>query len=151
MGMGKANARGKTCCEWHHSARHAPRDFNIFLSPRGPGARTSRCADSPVYSLSSASGRSPGFWVGVEGAVVQVDVVGVAERWPDPVFGLRGGWAEAGARVSDCWDPRGDVLCLAVCEQVEGGPGRLRVQRGVGEGGGDGDGEGGWGWDGRWV
>ena len=126
-----------------------PRNWNIFLTDRGPnsGKRpdTQRIAVSPVYSLSSPSLHSPTIYAGVEGQVIQLDMTSVYDRFPDPIFefGLKEtGWKHKDAVLK--WDPLGEVMCLAMYEQVRG-PVSLKQQAIVGEPGAEIPG-----WDERW-
>ncbi|KAA6410799.1 MAG: hypothetical protein FRX48_05109 [Lasallia pustulata] len=85
------------CCDYHYQGRYDRRDWNIFLHPPGPGFDKlgRRSAESPVYSLSAPAASAPWFYAGVEGAVVQFEMVGMMDRFPDPVFGF--GRAKSGS------------------------------------------------------
>ena len=82
-------------------------------------------------------------------------MVSMMDKHPDPVF--RNGQAAESrdSLVTDArrkWDPNGDVLRLAMYEQVPMGSMRLRVQVGVDpEALGQGYGDPIPGWDERWV
>jgi len=132
--------------------------WNLFLNPRNTNPRLSnrgdprggvrgwqrRSAESPIYALSSPSACSPTLYAGVENNVVQLDFVAMLDAHPDPIFkaGLvgqqQGKRHRPGLDVKKSWDPRGDVLNLAMYEQESLGSGggegamRLRVQRPVG-------------------
>ncbi|KAI9814653.1 MAG: hypothetical protein M1827_003209 [Pycnora praestabilis] len=160
------------CCNWHWENKFDQRNWNIFLNPRGPalyrlGSR--RSSESPIYSLSSPSSSSPSLFAGIENNVVQFDIVGIMDKHPDPVFGpglpkesaMRtgtsgprspkgmGGRSTGNDDVGRKWDPKGDVMNLAMYEQVPMGSMRLRVQAPVRN---VRDGEDGvTGWDERWC
>lgn len=123
-----------TCCHYHYGSRANCRNCNIFLHPchiRGHQI-SRRDGMSPVYSLSSPSPCSPTFFAGIEGKVLEIDVVSIMDRHPDPIF--RSGPQKTGNRTLDLkrkWDPHSEVLRLPLYEQVEGNI-NLRMQRGVG-------------------
>ncbi|KZF24938.1 hypothetical protein L228DRAFT_258437 [Xylona heveae TC161] len=151
-----APADSGICCDWHYETQHDRRDWSVFLNPRGPafyrqGSR--RSAESPIYSLSSPSPSSPALYAGVENNVVQLDFVSIMDRAQDPVFQYGGGSAPGSivppathashgsskprfvseeTNVINKWDPSGDVLRLALYEQVPMSAMRLRVQASVG-------------------
>ena len=66
---------------------------------------------------------------------MQFDIVGMMDKYPDPVFryGPTKTTMSADTDVRRKWDPHRDVLRLAMYEQVPMGSMRLRVQTGVGE------------------
>ncbi|KAI9659128.1 MAG: hypothetical protein M1821_002088 [Bathelium mastoideum] len=116
--------------------------WNLFLNPRemhaAPGRGHStwssrRSVESPVYSLSMPSSCSPTLFAGVENAVVQLDFASVLDRHPDPVH-ARGIKLDATGEVDirHTWNPRSDVLNLAMYERMDGVNGeamRLKVQQ----------------------
>ena len=117
---------GRPCCDYHMQAKAVRSNYNIYLS--GPRARN-RSIESGVYSLSAPSPFSPTFYAGVEGAVVQFDVVSAYDHHPDPVFthGLR----KTGLNYEDVirkWDPQNNALELRLYEQMAGN-GKMRTQR----------------------
>ncbi|EON69054.1 hypothetical protein W97_08367 [Coniosporium apollinis CBS 100218] len=124
--------------------------WSLFLNPQNStrganrGSRRSRrSVESPVYSISSPSSTSPSLFAGVEGSVVQLDMTSVLDEHPDPVFqgesvhaareahGAGMGRSRA-VDVRQRWDPKGDVLNLAMFSQTDGQM-KLRVQKSVGE------------------
>ncbi|KAL8938438.1 MAG: hypothetical protein Q9211_003201 [Gyalolechia sp. 1 TL-2023] len=126
-----------------------PRNWNIFLTDKGPHARkrhdTQRVSASPVYSLSSPSPCSPTIYAGVEGQVIQLDITSAYDRFPDPVF--QTGSKHTKQKHKDAvkkWDPHDEVMCLAMYEQVRG-PVALKQQSSIGELSGGIPG-----WDERW-
>lgn len=77
--------------------------------------------------------------------MLELDVVSVMDRHPDPIFGS--GPKNTGNRALDLrrkWDPQSEILSLPLYEQLEGNI-NLRMQRGVGSGGPSRKG-----WDERW-
>ncbi|MCJ1263689.1 hypothetical protein MMC22_003559 [Lobaria immixta] len=136
-----------TCCQYHRDSRAKFRDCSIFLHPRHVRGHqiSRRDGMSPVYSLSSPSACSPTFFAGIEGKVLELDVVSVMDHHPDPIFGS--GPKNTGNRVLDLrrkWDPQSEILSLPLYEQLEGNI-NLRMQRGVGSVGPSRKG-----WDERW-
>lgn len=69
---------------------------------------------SPVYSLSSPSTYSPTIYAGLEGRLVEIDVVDVYDRFPDPVFNIPANVED----VKALWDPNGKALELAGYDQT---------------------------------
>lgn len=135
------------CCQYHCDSRAKCRDCSIFLHPRSVrGHQVSRRDGmSPVYSLSSPSPCSPTFFAGIEGKVLELDVVSIMDHHPDPIY--RSGPKNTGNRTLDLrrkWDPQSEVLNLSIYEQLEGNI-NLRMQRGVGNVGSSRKG-----WDERW-
>ncbi|KAI4172594.1 MAG: hypothetical protein LQ343_003441 [Gyalolechia ehrenbergii] len=131
------------------SDQRDPRNWNIFLTDKGPHASklsdTQRISASPVYSLSSPSPCSPTIFAGVEGQVIQLDITSVYDRFPDPVFKF--GPKRTEQKHKDAvreWDSHNEVMCLAMYEQVRG-PVALKQQSIIGE-----LGVGIPGWDERW-
>ena len=85
-----------------------PKDWNLFLSNIGSRG------NSPVYSLSKPSEFSPMFFAGIEGRVVQVDLVSIIDGFPDPVFSRM---INSGDRAQDVrlkWGSRSHVFRLAM-------------------------------------
>jgi WD40 repeat protein len=116
--------------------------WNLFLNPRiqsqqtnsrGPRWRQDRSRESSVYSLSSPAPTSPSLFAGVENNVVELDFVSMLDKHPDPVFtnGLvrdqRGN-----INVLRSWNPKNDVLNLAMYDHSGAGELRLKTQAGVG-------------------
>ncbi|KAI9717182.1 MAG: hypothetical protein M1812_004930 [Candelaria pacifica] len=125
------------CCEWHYETHHDRRNWNVFLNRRGTASYrmgTRRNSESPVYSLSAPSAASTALYAGIENDVVQLDIVSMMDKHPDPVFKF--GPQKTGNVDFDIkkkWDPRGDLMRLAMYEQVPMGAMRLRVQSQVGD------------------
>lgn len=117
--------------------------WNLFLNPRNSSVprqhqRSShRSADSPIYSLSLPSSSSPTLFAGVENNVVQLDFVSVLDAHPDPLFApaLERFHRTGQIDVKSSWNPRHDVLQLAMYGQSaeNGGAVQLMVQAGVGK------------------
>ncbi|KAL8867024.1 MAG: hypothetical protein Q9174_005929, partial [Haloplaca sp. 1 TL-2023] len=113
--------------------------FNVFLANKdqgpSPGYRVAgRESSSSVYSLSSPSLASPTIFAGIEGKVIQIDVASTLDPFPDPVFNFVG-CARSGNKIMHNplrWDPRGEVICLAMYEQTKGTV-RLKKQVPVGK------------------
>ncbi|KAL8834619.1 MAG: hypothetical protein Q9170_003667 [Blastenia crenularia] len=131
------------------SDRKDPRNWNVFLTDKGPyaGKRSDvqRISASPVYSLSMPSPYSPTIFAGVEDQVIQLDITSVYDQYPDPVYKF--GDNSPGGEKRDAirkWDPNHEVMCLATYEQVKG-PVTLRQQAVIGELGDELPG-----WDERW-
>ncbi|KAG6990905.1 hypothetical protein G7Y79_00060g092090 [Physcia stellaris] len=113
-----------------HTSDHPPdRNYNMYLNPiaRNSHSGTGNSLnlnpsrpplDSPVYSLSSPSAFSPSFYAGVENGVVQLDVVSVQDRHPDPLFsrGIDSGPLSVDAK----WDPNRDALGMYLYEHSRG-------------------------------
>lgn len=121
------------CCQYHYDARYNRPNTNVFLSEFKGSNYHRRQQDSPVYSLSSPSPCSPTFFAGVEGKILQIDVVSIMDRHPDPIFGY--GLRHVSNRDSDLrmkWNPDSDVLCLPSYNQGHGNI-DLMVQQQIGE------------------
>lgn len=135
-----------SCCQYHCDSRANCPGCSTFLHTRYVrGYESRRDRMSPVYSLSSPSPCSPTFFAGIEGKVLELDVVSVMDQHPDPIF--RSGPKNTGDRTLDPrrkWDPQSEVLNLPLYEQLEGNI-NLRTQRGVGDIGPSTKG-----WDERW-
>ena len=78
------------CCQYHRDTRWNRHNYNLFLEPtperrQGRWSHTSRRrTEGPVYALSSPSPCSPTVFAGVERDILQLDVVSVMDRNPDP-------------------------------------------------------------------
>lgn len=131
------------CCAFHFDAKYVRRGYNVFLDPSGQRRR----AQSPVYALTSAAPYSPHVYAGLEGLVVQLDIVEVMDRSPDRAFGGRrwAGKTMTGADLKERYDPEGRSLKLAAVEQTCSGNVKLRVQAELGKKGAEFPG-----WDHRW-
>ncbi|KAL8691738.1 MAG: hypothetical protein Q9218_003109 [Villophora microphyllina] len=111
--------------------------WNVFLANRhqtaGPMWRTIRDSASSVYSLSSPSICSPTFYAGIEGNVIQVDLTAANDNFPDPILKLAP--KPKSKRFQEALRKKnydGDVMCLAMYEQVTGAV-KLKQQVGIGE------------------
>lgn len=93
---------------------------------------------SPVYSLSSPSSCSPTLFAGLEGNILELNIVSVMDRHPDPIFTF------GPKDTRKKWDPYSDVLSCSLYEQRDSNI-NLRKQRRVGETGPSKKG-----WDDRW-
>ena len=124
-------------CAFHSSVR-SPRNWNVFLGPRRHARGQS--LESPVYSLSRPSSISPVIYAGVQDCVMQLDIVSVLDRHPDPIYGRGPLSTEASyARPSDLaftstalsmaqkrdmdaagkkWDPERQIMSLPMYEQA---------------------------------
>ncbi|CAF9916154.1 MAG: hypothetical protein HETSPECPRED_002778 [Heterodermia speciosa] len=138
----------KTSTQTAHSSPSA-QNYNIYLypSPNLPYATPNRSnpirpshnrpnsPNSPIYSLSAPSPISPTFYAGIENSVIQLDVVSILDRHPDPVF-------STGLSSSSCapwekspkWDPGQEAINLRLYERVTGNV-RIKTQLGVDEAG----------------
>lgn len=118
------------CCQYHHDSRANRRDCTIFLHKPHIYVRGRRVSPldalSPVYSLSSPSPCSPTFFAGLEGKVLELDMVSVMDRHPDPIYKY------GPTDVREKWDPFLEVLNFSLYEQLDSN-GDLRFQRRVGE------------------
>lgn len=119
-----------------------PGNYNVFLQ------KQSRGRESPVYALASGAAYSPRIYAGLEGKVMQLDIVSMMDHFPDPTFGGSnwGGSRHRGTRVKDRYDPDRRVLRLAALEHTETGDMKIRNQVEVGKKGGTLAG-----WDERWI
>ncbi|MCJ1433052.1 hypothetical protein MMC27_002411 [Xylographa pallens] len=136
--------RPLACCQYHSDMKDDRPGYNVFLDPSNQRRR----AESPVYSLASAAPYSPHIYAGLEGRVVQLDVVEVMDRFPDQAFGGRN-WTSGRAEGGDLrerYDPDQRALKLAALEHTTTGSLKLRVQAELGK-----RGENFKGWDGRWA
>ncbi|KAL9635421.1 MAG: hypothetical protein Q9164_003466 [Protoblastenia rupestris] len=125
---------------------HEPKNWNVFIGKGSPSSlRGSMSIESPVYSLSRPSQCSPTFFAGVENRVVQMDLVSIMDKHPDPVYG---GMPNTGYRAKDIgrkWKPHSRISCLPMYEHDDGIV-RLKMQRDVGLYNGIFQG-----WDERWT
>ncbi|MCJ1474234.1 hypothetical protein MMC13_002892 [Lambiella insularis] len=131
------------CCSYHFNSKHVRRGYNVFLDPSSQRRRV----ESPVYALASAAPYSPRIYAGLEGRVIQLDIVKVMDRFPDAAFqekNWRGG-KSVGVDLKERYDPESRALRLAAVEQLQSGQVKLMVQAEVGE-----EGAGLHGWDQRW-
>jgi WD40 repeat protein len=96
--------------------------WNVYLNPRNgihQQANRRRIEDSPVYSLSIPSARSPNLYAGLEGVVQNLTFLSVLDQHPDPLF------AQSTTRFTDTghvdlkssYNPNNDVLNLGMYEQ----------------------------------
>ncbi|OCL13811.1 hypothetical protein AOQ84DRAFT_332091 [Glonium stellatum] len=125
-----------------HSAKASTHyGWNLFLNPRNYVPRqhqrsSHRSAESPIYSLSLPSAASPTLFAGVENNVVQFDFVSMLDAHPDPLFNpvLERSYRTGRIDVKSSWNPRHDILQLAMYEQSpeNGGAVQLLRQAGVG-------------------
>lgn len=120
----------------------SPYGWNLFLNPRnlqqrGGSWRDRRRTESPVYTLSSPSPSSPSVFAGVEDSVVEIDFVSILDKHPDPVFSraLNRHPRSGAIDVKSTWNPKGNIMNLAMYEQTTsaGGAARLNIQAGVGK------------------
>lgn len=113
-------------------ASHESRGWNVFMGRGGSATRAK--SNSPVYSLSRPSPVSPSFFAGLENGVIQVDLVSIMDRYPDPIYRhyvpIKSDLKGAQQRQQK-WDPWGTVLALSMYEQ-DTGPLQLREQLKVG-------------------
>ena len=93
---------------------------------------------SPVYSLSSPSPCSPTFFAGLEGKVLELNMVSAMDHHPNPIY------KNGSTNVKEKWDPLSDVLNLSLYDNWDS-KFYLRLQRKVGEIGPSKKG-----WDDRW-
>lgn len=136
------------CCQYHRDARWNRHNYNLFLMPkyrrqRPRSMRKNR--DGPVYSLSSPSPCSPTVFAGVENNVLQIDVVSVMDRDPDPIYQNMREWIRAEDNVVERWDPQSAVINMCLYEHRQGTP-TLKEQQQVDYSFGFRKG-----WDARWV
>ena len=127
-------------CSSQH--RKHPRDrlmnYNVFLEPSGPAldrvaqynayrfpplkrnapTRTQRRGqrvESPLYALAAGAPYSPHVYAGLEGRIMQLDLVSMMDRFPDKVFGGRD-WIRSrsgGETLQERFDPEGWVVNFA--------------------------------------
>ena len=156
------------CCNQHRKfPRHRLVNYNVFLEPTGAALermiqhnayrfgprkmtstqRRSQRLNSPVYALAAGAPYSPHVYAGLEGTVMQLDLVSVVDRFPDQVFGGRDWVRSRNSQESlqERFDPDGVVVNLAAMETTGMESQPLRHQKPVGSGSG-----GLVGWDERW-
>ena len=126
------------CCTYHYENKHNRRDYNVFLDqqqrlPSRTHYQFSRSGESPIYSLAASSAYSPCIYAGVEDNVIQIDIMSMMEKYPDPIYKY-GAQCRAGNRSDRMakYDPRGLVLNLALIEQTNGAGMMLRSQAPIG-------------------
>ena len=107
--------------------------WNLFSSPRpDPTAkRAPRLHPGPIYSLSRPSSSSSSIYVGMEGLVLHLNISGMLDKHPDPLFtnqDVRD--RNGGVDALKTWENK--VCRLAMYEQTESGGMPLRVQAPVG-------------------
>ena len=115
-------------CNYHHKVSNRL-DWNVFLDIRG-NRKGYQVSDSPVYSLSSPSPSSPSWYAGVEDKVVQIDMVSIMDRHPDPIY--RHGPESTSSRDADIiakWNPKKDALRFPAYEQKVGNISLIKQQR----------------------
>ena len=103
-------------CNHHQRAKFDRRGWNVFLNL--PSNRTRR--DSPVYAVSRPSQCSPSFFAGVENGVVQLDIVSIMDKHPDPIF--QKGPVPKGDRgdIRRRWDPNREAVAMPMYEHNNG-------------------------------
>lgn len=110
---------GQQCCDYHLRTKGIRSNYNMYIDV---DRTRSHRSETPVYSLSAPSPFSPTFYAGIEGSVVQFDVVSVLDRQPDPLFTTKKS-KKMGTEPRDVvrkWDPHKSVMNLRVYEQVMG-------------------------------
>ena len=107
----------QSCCGYHFESKYGRRNWNIFLDI---GTKRCKSPESPVYSLSRPSQCSASLYAGIEGTIVQLDMVSIMDQHPDPVF--HNGPAKTGSPrdVQRKWDPQAEVACLPMYEHDTG-------------------------------
>jgi len=133
----------KCCCrDCLVESRPNQGNYNIFLQ------KQSRGRESPIYALASGAAYSPRIYAGLEGKVMQLDIVSMMDQFPDQAFGGNkwvGSWPR-GTRLKERYDPDRKVQNLAALEQSTTGGMKIRNQVEVGKRGASL-----LGWDERWV
>ena len=130
------------CCACLVKSEPSQGNYNVFLQ------RQSRGRESPVYSLAAGAPYSPRIYAGLEGKVMQLDIVSMMDQFPDQAFGgnkWAGSWPR-GTRLKERYDPDRKVQSLAALEQSTVGGMKIRNQVEVGKRGASLPG-----WDERWV
>ena len=130
------------CCVCLVKSKPNQGNYNVFLQKQFRGL------ESPVYALASGAACSPRIYAGLEGKVMQIDIVSMMDRFPDQAFGGSkwvGSWPRA-IRLMERYDPDRKALRLAALEQTATGDMKIRNQVEVGKKGGCLAG-----WDERWV
>ncbi|MCJ1244057.1 hypothetical protein MMC30_001254 [Trapelia coarctata] len=130
------------CCACLVKSKPNQGNYNVFLQ------KQSRGRESPVYALTSGAAYSPRIYAGLEGKVMQLDIVSMIDQFPDQAFGGNkwvGSWPR-GTRLKERYDPDRKVQSLAALEQTTTGAMKIRNQVEVGKRGASLAG-----WDERWV
>ena len=130
-------------CPHHTKDEMVLPGYNVFLDPHNQR----RKAESPLYTLASAAAYSPRIYAGLEGRVLQLDVVEIMDKYPDGTFGGKEWLKKGGAKetLRERYDPWHRALRLAAVEKSGVGGLRMGVQREIGD-----KGELVPGWDERW-
>ena len=105
-------------------AKTRQRGWNLFLNLSTQRSRR----ESPVYTLSRPSQCSPSFFAGIEGNIIQIDLVSILDRHPDPLFTGKHLELEDGDDIRGRWDPKGEAIPLSMYEH-DIGPVKLFKQR----------------------
>ena len=100
-------------CEAQNRAKFDRRGWNVFVNMRSK-------RESPVYALSRPSPCSSSLFAGVENHIVQLDMVSIMDRHPDPVFRNRPATQRDRGDVRRQWDPNSDVMPLPMYEHDTG-------------------------------
>jgi len=125
----KTSYTATSTCSIHKYKVSNRLDWNVFLNV-GCDQSMGRVSDSPIYSLSSPSSFSPSWYAGVEGKVMQVDMVSMMDRHHDPVFRYGPNkTADRDADVVSKWNPENDALRLPAYEQKAGNLRLIKQQR----------------------
>ncbi|KAL9099080.1 MAG: hypothetical protein Q9163_005371 [Psora crenata] len=111
-----------------HTWDYVSEGANVFI---GSGLGKRGNISSPVYSLSRPSQCSPTFFVGLEENVVQVDLVSIMDKYPDPVYGCMPNTGRRERDILRKWRPHDRILRLRLCEHHASIP-KLKMQRDVG-------------------
>lgn len=120
----------------------ATHGWNVFLGRSVNSGRRGRfeSADSPVYSLSRSSELSPTFFAGIENRVLQIDLLSIMDKYPDP---LHDPFPKNTIKTHNSKD----ICDLPMYEHPRGNESvKLRIQRQIGRYQGLLDG-----WDERWT
>ena len=121
-----------TCCDYHRDSRLNRHNYNLFthtslMSQMGLRIES---MDTPIYSLSSPSPCSPTIFAGSENHILELDVVSVMDRNPDPIYQKKRWKRMRGKHILKRWDPTANVITMALYEHDEGAI-SLNMQRGV--------------------
>lgn len=113
------------CCQYHRDTRWNRHNYNLFINAKNKERRQGprvmrRDRDTPVYTLSSPSPCSPTVFAGVENDILQIDVVSVMDHDPDPIYQNARKWIRNENNVKERWDPRSDVIQMALYEHHRG-------------------------------
>lgn len=102
------------CCNYHDDVKYNRRDWNVFLRVLSNRSRR----DSPIYSLSRPSEASPSLFAGLESHIIQLDMVSIMDKHPDPLYA--NGPTKQGNRgdVRRKWDPHGEVVSMPMYEHT---------------------------------